>query len=45
MRVRNVGNKFEETSKDTYKSEREMSVRKWTPMYQKAVHKEEIARQ
>ena len=36
VRVRNVGNKFEETSKDTYKSEREMSVCEMDSMYQKA---------
>ena len=44
VRVRNVGNKFEETSKDTYKSEREMSVCEMDSMYQKAVHEEEVAR-
>jgi len=44
VRVRNIGNKFEETSKDTYKSEREMSVCEMDSMYQKAVHEEEISR-
>jgi lipopolysaccharide export system permease protein len=44
VRVRNVGNKFEETSKDTYKSEREMSVCEMDSMYQKARYEEEVAR-
>ncbi len=44
VRVRNVGNKFEETSKDTYKSEREMSVCEMDSMYQKARHDEAVAR-
>jgi len=45
VRVRNVGNKFEETSKDTYKSEREMSVCEMDSMYQNARHEEDVARQ
>jgi len=44
VRVRNVGNKFEETSKDTYKSEREMSVCEMDSMYQKARYEEAVAR-
>jgi lipopolysaccharide export system permease protein len=44
VRVRNVGNKFEETSKDTYKSEREMSVCEMDSMYQKARYDESVAR-
>ena len=44
VRVRNVGNKFEETSKDAYKSEREMSVCEMDSMYQKARHEEDVAR-
>ena len=44
VRVRNVGNKFEETSKDTYKSEREMSVCEMDSMYQNARHEEAVAR-
>ncbi len=44
VRVRNIGNKFEETSKDTYKSEREMSVCEMDSMYQKAYHEEKVAR-
>ena len=45
VRVRNVGNKFEETSKDTYKSEREMSVCEMDSMYQNARREEQIARE
>jgi lipopolysaccharide export system permease protein len=45
VRIRNVGNKFEETSKDTYKSEREMSVCEMDSMYQNARHEEDVARQ
>jgi lipopolysaccharide export system permease protein len=44
VRVRNVGNKFEETGKDTYKSEREMSVCEMDSMFQKARHEEDVAR-
>jgi lipopolysaccharide export system permease protein len=44
VRVRNVGNKFEETEKDTYKSEREMSVCEMDSMFQSAHHEEEVAR-
>lgn len=44
VRVRNVGNKFEETSRDTYKSEREMSVCEMDSMYQSARHDEDVAR-
>ncbi len=44
VRVRNVGNKFEETSKDTYKSEREMSVCEMDSMYQRARNEEAVAR-
>jgi len=44
VRIRNVGNKFEETEKDTYKSEREMSVCEMDSMFQAAHHEEEVAR-
>jgi lipopolysaccharide export system permease protein len=44
VRVRNVGNKFEETGKDAYKSEREMSVCEMDSMYQRALHEEAVAR-
>ena len=44
VRVRNVGNKFEETGKDTYKSEREMSVCEMDSMFQTSHHEEEVAR-
>ena len=44
VRVRNVGNKFEETEKDNYKSEREMSVCEMDSMYQTSYHEGEVAR-
>ena len=44
VRIRNVGNKFEETEKDTYKSEREMSVCEMDSMFQTAHHEEDVAR-